>query len=269
MTVSLGHGRCFSFFRFLLLLLKMQIMNNMPLSKAGPALMAPNMSAGLRGRGSREGRPMTLCIYICAQKTAFFFKKKGKAHKITLQQPRVQCPWGDANRAVAVDADLGFPGRFASQGITAAPSNRYLGCSRAVTVPRLTASTSGVGGGGWEENTIRWRRKLNQLKFYGRFPDPHPGGFAAAPVMLPSFVKPAVPGAVLGARAAPDPAAGSMLGTQEQRECGVGGLWEGESRARGRKAGGRGHVVHTPPHTSTSPRRTRSLQSFGIPCPIC
>lgn len=36
--------------------------------------MAPNMSAGTRGRGSRDGKPMTLYIYIYAPKAAF--KKK-------------------------------------------------------------------------------------------------------------------------------------------------------------------------------------------------
>lgn len=86
MAVSLGHGRCFSFFRFLLLLLKTRIMNNMPLSQPGPALMAPNMSAASRGMGSGEGRPLTLDIYVCALKAALKEEEEGEKKKKKAQQ---------------------------------------------------------------------------------------------------------------------------------------------------------------------------------------
>lgn len=95
------------------------------------------------------------------QKQPLKKKELKKAHKTALQQPRVQCPWGDAKMAVTIDADFGFPGIFTSQGIIAAPSHLYLGCSRAVAGPPLVASTGGAGGGGRGRNMIRWRRKLN------------------------------------------------------------------------------------------------------------
>lgn len=63
-----------------------------------------------------------------------------------------------------------------------------------------------------------------------------------------------------------DPAAGSVLGTLEQRDHGVGELWKGESRAWGYEA--RGHE-HVPLHASTSPSRMWSLRNLGTLCTSC
>lgn len=62
-------------------------MNNMPLSELGPALMAPNMSAALRGMGSGEGRPLTLDIYVCALKAALKEEEEGGKKKSATNRP--------------------------------------------------------------------------------------------------------------------------------------------------------------------------------------
>lgn len=109
----------FFIFPLFIAVLKMQIMNNMPLSEAGPALMAPTMSAGSRGRGSREGRLMTLYVYIYARKAAFFFlktKKKAKPPCGSRGSAQGQRP-GTAPR----DSAQGHPGtvpRGSAQGST-------------------------------------------------------------------------------------------------------------------------------------------------------
>lgn len=154
MAVSLGHGRCFSFFRFLLLLLKTRIMNNMPLSQPGPALMAPNMSAASRGMGSGEGRPLTLDIYVCALKAALKEEEEGEKkkkkrnkspsrlkHRAASGQgsPRwVRRPRGDANPALVVLWlwIFCFLGGFVRRGR----------CSRRSSPPAAVWGAGGCGG---------------------------------------------------------------------------------------------------------------------------
>lgn len=138
----------------------MQIMRNMPLS-TGAITNGSQHVCRHEGEGDMGGEADDL-IYLYLWPKSSLKKKRElkKAHKTSLQQPRVLCLWGDARMAVTAGADFGFPGGFTSQGTIATPSHLYLGCSRAIAGPPLVSS-GGAEGGGRGRNMIRWRRKLN------------------------------------------------------------------------------------------------------------